>query len=361
MTTEIQPDADPEAALTEPLPHLVFTSLPDGRPNRCNERWRDYVAATSPDGWVDRLHPDDLPRRDEWAEAVRAGRPFEAECRLRDGAGEHRWFLIRAVPRFNAAGAVDSWLATGTDVDDLVRTREELRRSNAALEHFAAVAAHDLLEPVRKVQAFGERLTGVGLDEKSRGYLDRIIAAASRMHDLVHGLLSLARVSRGERTRKDVDLGAIAREVVDDLEATIERSGAHVEVGPLPTIRADAVLMRQLLQNLIANALKFHKPGETPSVRVSAREAVEDGPAWVLEVADDGIGFDQGQASRVFEPFQRLHGRSIYEGAGIGLSICRGVVERHGGTIAAESVPGVGSVFRVVLPAWPPAEQAAGL
>ena len=361
MTTEIQPDADPEAALAEPLPHLVFTSLPDGRPNRCNERWRDYVGATSPGGWVDRLHPDDFPRRDDWAEAVRTARPFETECRLRDGAGGHRWFLIRAVPRFNTAGVVDSWLATGTDVDDLVRSREELQRSNAALEHFAAVAAHDLLEPVRKVQAFGDRLTAGGLDERSRGYLDRIIAAAARMHDLVHGLLSLARVSRGERTRKDVDLGAIARDVVDDLEATIERSGARVEVGPLPIIQADAVLMRQLLQNLIANALKFHRPGEAPSVRVSAREAVVDGPAWVLEVADDGIGFDQGQASRVFEPFQRLHGRSAYEGSGIGLAICRGVVERHGGTIAAESVPGVGSVFRVVLPAWPPAEQPVGL
>ncbi|WP_206107854.1 PAS domain-containing sensor histidine kinase [Paludisphaera rhizosphaerae] len=358
----MQSDADPDAAFAEALPHIVFTSLPDGRPDRCNKRWRDYVGATSPGDWADRLHPEDRSRRDEWAEATRAGRLFETECRLRDGAGGHRWFLIRAVPRFNAAGAVDSWLTTGTDVDGLVRTREELRRSNAALERFAAIAAHDLQEPVRKVRAFGERIAaGGGIDDRSRGHLGRIIAAAARMHELVHGLLSLARVSGGARVQTHVDLGAIAREVVDDLGATIERSGAHVEVGPLPTIRADAVLMRQLLQNLIANALKFHRPGQVPSVRVSVREAVEDGPAWVLEVADDGIGFDQREASRIFEPFQRLHGRSAYPGSGLGLAICQGVVDRHGGTIAAESVPGVGSVFRVVLPAEPPAEEAVGL
>ena len=219
MTTEKQPDADPDAVLADALPHFVFTSLPDGRPDRCNKRWREYAGLTGPGGWVDRLHPEDLGRGDDWAEAARAGRPFEAECRLRDGAGGYRWFLVRSVPRCDADGAVASWLATGTDIDDLVRSREELRRSNAALERVAVVAAHDLQEPLRKVQAFGERLAAAGgtLDERSRGYLGRMIGAAARMRDLVQGILSMARVSGGARTLADVDLGAIAREVIDDL------------------------------------------------------------------------------------------------------------------------------------------------
>ncbi|MDG3008091.1 sensor histidine kinase [Paludisphaera mucosa] len=368
MKTEIQTDADPAYALAEALPHIVFEALADGRPAYCSRRWNEYTGlpadADLAEGWADRVHPDDRERLGRaWRDALAAGAPVEAECRLRAGDGRHRWFLVRALPRRDADGAVASWVGSCTDVDDLkaaqagavdrlVRERTaELRRSNDDLERFAATASHDLQEPLRKVQAFGDRLAdrcGPMLDDRGREDLRRIVRAAGRMRGLIVDLLDLARVGLEARSFAAVDLAAVAAEVVSDLEVAIRESGGRVEVGPLPTIQADPVQMRQLFQNLIGNALKFHRPGEPPSVRVAARQVAA---AWELEVADQGVGFDAEHHERIFEPFQRLHGRNAYEGAGMGLAICRRIVDRHAGTIAATSAPGAGTTFRVALPA----------
>lgn len=249
---------------------------------------------------------------------------------------------------------------------DKARHAAELERSNYDLQQFAYVASHDLQEPLRKIRAFGDRLQTHNkdqLDETGRECIDRMQGAAARMQGLIDSLLSLSRVATGAHQFVAVDLGAIAREVVGDLEAQIAQTGGQVEIGRLPTIQADPVQMRQLLQNLIGNALKFRRPEEPPVVKVSGRfvhsrahrpigsHAKEESCRIVVE--DNGVGFDEKHADRIFGVFQRLHSRDRYEGTGIGLAICRRIVERHGGTIVAHSKPGVGSTFEIVLPVAP--------
>ncbi|MDP9481376.1 MAG: ATP-binding protein, partial [Actinomycetota bacterium] len=233
-----------------------------------------------------------------------------------------------------------------------------LAASNRELQDFAHVASHDLQEPLRKVLAFGERLRtkyGEVLDERGLDYLHRMEAATVRMQGLIEDLLSLSRVTTRANPFEPVDLGEVAGEVLSDLETRVEETGGRVEVGELPTVEADRAQVRQLLQNLIGNGLKFHKEAEPPVVKVYGwLEDRDVGNAasevcWLV-VEDNGIGFDERYLGRIFAPFERLHGRGAYEGSGMGLAICRKVVERHGGEITAKSIPGEGSTFVVTLP-----------
>jgi two-component system sensor kinase FixL len=243
----------------------------------------------------------------------------------------------------------------------------ELARSNAELEQFAFVASHDLQEPLRKIQAFGDRLKircdSVDLGE-ARDYLERMQSAAGRMQTLINDLLAFSRVIRSSQPFVPVDLAAVTREVLGDLEVRIEKSGARVEVGPLPTIEADATQMRQLLQNLISNALKFQAPGAVPVVSVQSsmlppEASLASGPLCEISVQDNGIGFDEKYMDKIFAVFQRLHGRSEYEGTGVGLAVCRRIVDRHGGSITARSKPGEGATFIVTLPLNQPKKEKA--
>jgi two-component system sensor kinase FixL len=253
------------------------------------------------------------------------------------------------------------------------RYAAELERSNQDLQQFAYVASHDLQEPLRKIRTFSDRLEShcrEQLDDTGRECIDRMQGAAVRMQTLIDGLLSLSRVATGGREFVPVSLAEVVAEVVADLEVQIERVHGRVEVGNLPTIQADPLQMRQLFQNLIGNALKFHRSDEPPLVTIEGRQ---DGPrpkrgaaggagACRIVVSDNGIGFDQRDAERIFGVFQRLNPRAAFEGTGIGLAICRRIVERHGGTISARAAPGRGSVFEVVLPvrqAPPPRPKAA--
>jgi signal transduction histidine kinase len=237
----------------------------------------------------------------------------------------------------------------------------ELSASNRELQNFATVASHDLQEPLRKIEAFGSRLKSKynqALDEQGRDYLERMLAATVRMRTLINDLLSFARVTTKAQPFVPVDLAEIAQAVVADLEGRIEATGGQMEVGSLPIIEADPLQMRQLLQNLIGNALKFHREGEPPVVRVEGRlldDSDAEGPGsgprrCEIRVQDHGIGFEEVYADRIFELFQRLHGRDEYEGTGMGLAICRKIAERHDGTITARSAPAQGATFIVTLP-----------
>ncbi|MEQ1855715.1 MAG: ATP-binding protein [Longimicrobiales bacterium] len=229
--------------------------------------------------------------------------------------------------------------------------RLELKRSNDALEVFASVASHDLQEPLRKILAFGElldRTAGPALAGAGRQHLDRMLSAATRMRTLITDLLSYSQVTARSQAFVPTDLARIAREVIADLETAIADAGGRVEVGDLPVIEADPLQMRQLLQNLLGNALKFRRQGEPLVVQLTCTNG---GPHSVLTVADNGIGFGAEYAEKIFEMFQRLHNRKDYPGSGIGLAICRAIVERHRGTIVATSKAGQGSTFTVTLPA----------
>jgi len=235
--------------------------------------------------------------------------------------------------------------------EELKGSSLRLERSNRELQDFASVASHDLQEPLRKVQAFGDRLktgSGAALDAQGRDYLERMLSATKRMQSLIQDLLSFCRVTSYARLFLPVDLAQVAREVLSDLEVRIAETNASVEVGHLPTIDADALQMRQLLQNLIGNALKFHQKDKAPAVRLHS-EITADGMLRLM-VQDQGIGFDEKYLDRIFTVFQRLHSRAEYAGTGVGLAICRKIAQRHGGDITAKSAPGLGTSFLVVLP-----------
>jgi light-regulated signal transduction histidine kinase (bacteriophytochrome) len=237
---------------------------------------------------------------------------------------------------------------------------EKLARSNAELEKFAYVASHDLQEPLRKIQAFGDRLKSKCADQlgsEGQDYLVRMQNAAARMQTLIGDLLSLSRVSSQRQPFESVDLAEVAALVLSDFEITIEGLKARVDIGALPRVAGDRVQLGQLLQNLVGNALKFHKPDEAPLVKIwNESNNVEE--THRIFVQDNGIGFDEKYSERIFQVFQRLHGRTEYEGTGIGLAICRRIAERHGGDISVRSTPGVGTTFCVTLPFRSPNQES---
>jgi PAS domain S-box-containing protein len=248
---------------------------------------------------------------------------------------------------------------------------DKLERSNVELQDFAQVASHDLQEPLRKILAFGDRLktsAGESLNEECRDYLQRMFNAAARMQTLITDLMTFSRVETKARTFVATDLGVIAREVSTDLETLIEQTGGRVEIEELPIIDADPVQMRQLLQNLIGNSLKYYRAGVPPVIRIYSQKVAEaprdsitkiGGQAqqlFQILIVDNGIGFDEKYLDRIFNMFQRLHKKGEYEGTGVGLAICRKIVDGHGGTITARSCPGEGTTFVVTLPVKQPKE-----
>lgn len=280
----------------------------------------------------------------------------DLELTLRSPQGPPRSLLLSARQLQHAEASVQMVLVSIEDVTErrrlarqLAEVMRELELRNRELQDFASVASHDLQEPLRKIQAFSGRLTtacGDALPAEARDYLVRIQSAASRMSTLIHDLLSLTRVMTRGQTFERVDLQAITNAVVTDLEETIARSGATVIVGAMASLDADPTQMRQLLQNLIGNAIKFRSP--SPCVIEVSSEWRPDGCR--LTVEDNGIGFASEHEERIFDPFQRLHARGEFEGTGIGLALCRRIMTRHGGTIHAVSRPEGGARFVANFP-----------
>jgi len=246
----------------------------------------------------------------------------------------------------------------------------ELQRSNQELQDFAYVASHDLQEPLRKIQAFGNLLEeeyGHVLGD-GKAYLERMRNAATRMRVLIEDLLTFSRVTTKAAPFSQVDLNAVLRQVIDDVEPRLQASQGYIEAQPLPTIEADHGQIHQLLQNLIVNALKFQRPDVPPLVKVFAEvqttseTSVGTAPSlppqaqrWcLLYIEDNGIGFDEKYLDRIFTVFQRLHGKSDYEGTGIGLAVVRKIAERHGGSVTAKSSIGKGATFIITLPMTQP-------
>ena len=252
----------------------------------------------------------------------------------------------------------------------LQAANRELQRSNTSLQSFAYIASHDLQEPLRKIDSFSNLLEseyGPQLDDKAADYLRRMRLAAKRMSLLIRDLLAYSRLSSTPTVFEPVSILALVTDIVDDLEIAITKSGVQITVGELPDVPGDPTQLRQLLQNLISNAIKFtHMPAGAAQVAITSRPVngtdmatSADGAAdaqklfWEISVQDNGIGFDPKYLDRIFEVFQRLNSRQQFAGSGIGLAICKRVAENHGGWITAESQPGQGATFRVYLPAEP--------
>ncbi|GHO98248.1 hypothetical protein KSF_082960 [Reticulibacter mediterranei] len=342
------------------------------------------------ENWAQRVHPDDLQQAEaNLQSAASGGPPYNTEFRVIWPDGARRWLLAKGqVTHYDDAGHPRRMIGVNIDITDrkraeqdlalmnlrlqdlnanleamvtartesLRQTNIELQRSNQELQDFAYVASHDLQEPLRKIQAFGNLLEeeyGEQLGE-GKSYLDRMRNSAGRMRVLIEDLLTFSRVTTKAQPFAPVDLNVIVRDVIDDLSSRLQMTQGDIEiVGDLPTIEADPRQMYQMLQNLLNNALKFHQPGQPPHVRMHTelQEPPDTPKQYVLFIEDNGIGFDEKYLDRIFTVFQRLHGRGSYEGTGIGLAVVRKIVERHGGTITASSTPGKGSTFIVTLPA----------
>jgi PAS domain S-box-containing protein len=307
---------------------------------------------------------------------------YDVEYRIMDAEGGERIFHSQGKAYVNHAGQTYKIIGTAQEVthqrqaqldleqqvvqrtQQLEASIEDLRRSNENLQQFAYVASHDLQEPLRKIQQFGDLLktsqnlsTGDGLV-----YLERMQSAARRMSTLIRDLLSFSRIAIQQDTRDSLSLAEIVETVLLDLELLIAETGATIVVGKLPTIEGDRSQVEQLIQNLLSNALKFRRPDVTPLIDVSASwVAHENLPQSIhpkrvaiayhrLDISDNGVGFDEKYLSRIFQVFQRLHGKNEFAGTGIGLAICEKVVANHGGAITAQSQPGQGAVFSIYLP-----------
>jgi len=238
--------------------------------------------------------------------------------------------------------------------EELQHYSNELQRSNRELQDFAFVASHDLQEPLRKIQAFGDRIKKMYQGQLGEGedYIDRMQSAAARMSRLIEDLLTFSRVSTRKEPFIEVDLNKVLADVLDLLEVKIEETDTEIVLGELPALMADASQMRQLFQNLIANAIKFTQPNTRPHIEVSCQLADSDAanPVYEIAVKDNGIGIEEQYLERIFTPFQRLHSKEKYEGTGIGLAICRRIVERHQGEIQVLSIPEQGTTFKIILP-----------
>ncbi len=239
-------------------------------------------------------------------------------------------------------------------LEERVRERTaELERSNKELREFTMVASHDLSEPLRKIQTFGSLLqarVSERLDDSSRDHLSRMVGAANRMQELLKALFKYSRLETRGEGFGPARLGEVVQGAAGDLDEAIRKAEARVEIGPLPTITGDPDQLRHLFQNLIANAVEYSRPGVRTVVRIYGEES---GGQCRVFVEDNGIGFEEKYLDKIFQPFQMLHGRGKYPGIGIGLAVCKKIVERHGGTVTARSTPGKGSVFMVTLPVTP--------
>jgi PAS domain S-box-containing protein len=288
---------------------------------------------------------------------ISEGKIWEGEIKNLNKKGNTYWVHTTIVPFLDTNHKPYQYVSIRYEITQRKLAEEKLRiyaekleLSNRELQDFASIAAHDLQEPLRKIQTFGDRLSTRFRNELNvdgQDFLTRMLSSAKRMRKLIDDLLTYSRITTQAQPFQLISLEEITREVLSDLEIQIEQSKAVIQLGALPTITADPSQLRQLMQNLIANALKFQKKGTPPIVTINAH--IQDSHCSI-HITDNGIGFDEKYLDRIFTIFQRLHGKQEYEGTGLGLAVCRRIVERHGGQITAKSSPNEGAQFMITLP-----------
>ncbi len=368
--------------LANSMTQFVWTSDENGNLNYFNQSVYDYSGLApekiNAEGWLQIVHPDEQQLNiDKWIESVTTGKDFLFEHRFKRYDGEYRWQLSRAMAQKDAYGKIQMWVGTSTDIhdqktfarelehkveertNDLQLANKELARKNEELASFAYVSSHDLQEPLRKIQTFAARISEKEiLTDAGKDYFARMQNAAQRMQLLIEDLLAYSRTTTGEKVFVKTDLHQILTEVTTDLEQVIKEKKAVIISENLPEINCIPFQFRQLFTNIISNALKFSKAGVDPEIRISS-ELVND-PLQLSEneiqkqcyqiiISDNGIGFSPEYNSRIFEVFQRLHGKHEYKGTGIGLAICKKIMDNHNGSITAVGNPDVGATFRITI------------
>lgn len=359
--------------LAENLPQIIWVSDFFGNHEYRSSRWIEYFGTDELEhGWISSCHPQDRERAEsEWNRGKQEQRPFQFEVRLKDAHGNYRWHRSVAEPITDDQGTVVKWVGAFIDIHDMktledqlntlvARRTSELARSNEDLQQFAHVASHDLKEPVRKVKTFIDRLLHEfkdDLPEKAVNYLSRIDRASDRMQDMINGVLDFARIDTSRIEQQIIDFEDLLMKIREDLELVTTESKAQFIYSNLLPLKGTPILIYQLFYNLVSNSLKFIRPEVPPVVKISTQriqlqpvDGTELRSFIRITVEDNGIGFPNSHAEDIFKTFTRLHSRDRFEGTGLGLALCRKIVDRHGGTIVAEGVEGKGAKFTIDLP-----------
>ena len=361
--------------LTQALPQLVWVTDTEGKQEFVTERWKEYTGLDPYDDktWAMMVHPEDNQVLNQiWSNSKKTGTTYKAEARLKGRDGEFRWFHVHGEPIRSEKNEIIKWVGAFTDIHEqklaeallrhseerlefLVKKRtEQLERSNEDLQQFAHVASHDLKEPIRKIKIFSNLLQeefNSSFNSNAKLYLSKIQGATERMLLMMEGVLSYAALDGYQQGLEELDLNEILSSVETDLELVIQKRKAVIQIDPLPRIQGYPILVYQLFYNLISNALKFSRTDITPQIRILYKTVVIDDKEFAqFRVIDNGIGFDPKYAERIFHTFTRLNARDDYEGTGLGLSLCKKIVNRHLGFLKATGKPNLGAEFIVELP-----------
>jgi chemotaxis family two-component system sensor kinase Cph1 len=350
------------STLAAMVPEILYTATPDGTPDYVSKRFADYsgqpVAELQGQGWMQFVHPDDRnAAASAWMNSVQSGSEYEVTYRLQRADGVYRWFQGHAVPMLGPDGKVQKWFGIFTDIHDrklleldLSRRTTQLLRSNERLTRFAYAVSHDLQEPLRMIGSYTQlvaRRNEGKLGAESDQFIRFVLNGVERMRKLIHDLLEYSRTGNepiGDKVPTDVTF--VLGLALEHLQSRIEESGAKVTFDALPIVCANQDLLMQVFQNLISNAIKYadEKPVE---INVSGRRAADE---WVFSIRDNGIGIDPQYHEQIFEPFRRLRHKREYTGTGVGLAICKQIIERHGGRMWVESAEGKGATFIFTIP-----------
>ena len=372
--------------LANSMPQFVWTSDVHGNLNYFNQSVFDYSGLTAEqvlkDGWIDIVHPEDREENiSAWTESISTGKNFLLEHRFRRHDGAYRWQLSRAIPQLDEHGKIQMWVGTSTDIEDqknftkelekqvsertnqIAKNNIELEKMNKELQSFAYISSHDLQEPLRKIQIFSSQILeseAQNLSETGKDKFKRMQNSANRMQTLIEDLLTYSRTGTAEKSFEKFDLTKIVDDVKEEMQEELLQKKAVIELTGECDVTVIPFQFRQLLYNLISNSLKFTKPNNSPHITIDCvkekgvnfnnDKLAPDVHYWHIRFADNGIGFEEQYSQRIFEVFQRLHGKKEYQGTGIGLAIVKKIVENHAGIITAKGEVDKGATFDIYIP-----------
>jgi PAS domain S-box-containing protein len=369
----VQDSGEQFRLLANNIPQIIWKADPKGTIIFFNQYWYNYSGTTTGRkknwDWALIVHPQDLKDTlSAWRNSLQTGNPFEVEFRLKKSDGTYRWHQGRASAMRDTTGKIMTWIGANSDIHDQkaseealenaveARTRalseaiKDLSRSNNDLEQFAYVASHDMKEPIRMVSNYAMLLSQKyrnKIDPEADEFIGYITEGAKRMQELIEDLLAYSRIGRTDASESAlIDCNKVFEIAKANLHEIIEDSGANLEFQELPTIHGKEPQLVRLFQNILGNSLKFRSPDKTPEIQIKCEKRSEQ---YLFSIADNGIGISPEYAEKIFVIFQRLHNREKYGGTGIGLAVCKKIVELHGGKIWVESDPGNGATFKFTL------------